>query len=77
MDKRSKILTGIKTQINFKNLMIREKAGLNRPHTVFHLYKVPEKSKLKAESKLVVAWSWGRNRESLHISYNWPVVMLA
>lgn len=57
MEKRNKIVIGTKTWINFKNIMVSEKAGLNRPHVTFNLHKIPEKAKLETESRLVVAWS--------------------
>lgn len=63
MDKRNKILIGTKTGINFKNIMVSEKPGLNRPHPVFDLHKIPEKAKLEAESRLVVAGRRGENKE--------------
>ena len=49
------MLTGTKTWINFKNIKISEKAGLNRLHVIFYLHKIPEKAKLETKSRLVVA----------------------
>lgn len=43
--------------------MVSEKPGLNRPHPVFDLHKIPEKAKLEAESRLVVAGRRGENKE--------------
>lgn len=56
---------------------MKKKDGFNRAHIVVDICKIPEKAKPEAESRLVVAWTWARNRELLQVFYNWTVLMAA